>query len=92
MAKSNNIILDKISEKSLNHMQVFYNTKKVFEELKELAKKLISVNKNFIEKVSPEIPFEFSETGEFDFKLKFASDVLVVTMHTNIFNSLVSIL
>ncbi|NCC70781.1 hypothetical protein EOM09_04315 [bacterium] len=87
MSKSspNNLILEKISEKSLNHMQVFYNTKKVFLDLKNLAKKLVTVNKPLVEQVSKEIPFEFSETGEFDFKLKFASDVLLVTMHTNIF-------
>jgi len=80
-----NIILEKISEKSLNHMQVYNNTIQTFNDLKDIAKKLIVANKKSVEQVSEEIPFEFSETGEFDFRLKFASDMLFVTMHTNIF-------
>ncbi len=81
----NNILLNKVTEKSLNYMQVFYNTQKIFNDLKDLAKNIISINKPLVKKVSSEIPFEFSEASQYDFKLKFASDVLVVTLHTNVF-------
>jgi len=32
-----------------------------------------------------EIPFEFHDRGQFEFRLKFAGDVLIFMMHTNVF-------
>jgi len=34
---------------------------------------------------SDKIPFEFTDRGEFEFEIKFAGDILVFIMHTNVF-------
>ncbi len=72
-------------EKGTLKQKVFQQTNESFQIFKEVLLKLTedynesSHNKEF------DIPVEYSEKGQFEVQLKFAGDVLVFMMHTNVF-------
>jgi hypothetical protein len=80
-----NKILELLKSKSSMKQDVFHKTIETFKTIKSEAKSLS-------EKIRPEIAahdkrvtVEFRDRGEFYFELKFAGDLLIVGMHTNVF-------
>lgn len=72
-------------EKGTLKQKVFQQTNNAFQMFREV---LIELSEEYA-KANPdkeiEIPVEYSEKGEFELQLKFAGDVLVFMMHTNVF-------
>jgi hypothetical protein len=78
-------IIQRLSTKSVMKQLIYKNTCDTFKLLKKTAKeitddvrkKMLLINKNII--------VELSDKEEFQTDLKFAGDLLMITMHTNIF-------
>lgn len=78
-------IVDKLMHKYSLKVKVFKNASAVFTDLKEAAMSMIKENNKRVSKCAVKLPFEFTDKGEFQFELKFGSDVLVFMLHTNVF-------
>lgn len=78
-------ILQKLLTKSVTKQKIYRNTFEMFQLLKQNAKELSAEIKKELIKSKSEIPFEYTDKGEFNAELKFAGDLLIMTMHTNVF-------
>ena len=78
-------LFDKVLKKATLKQDVYSNTHNSFKLFKE---SVIEITEGFKTQLSPDekrIPFEYKDKGEFEFEMKFAGDVLIFVMHTNIF-------
>jgi len=82
------MILGNLSEKALMKQKVYDNTKVVFNTLKEvLNEKLLDYNRSLKKKQNDKrILLEYKDRGKFEAQLKVAGDMLVFSMHSNIFD------
>lgn len=85
MVKEENEILSKLLTKSTAKQIVYQNTHEMFQLLKQSASNIADDVKKELIKNKSNLPFEYVEKGEFSAELKFAGDMLVMTMHTNVF-------
>ena len=76
-----NLVFDKSDLKQ----QVFRATKETFELFRETTRELMSLFQEQHSKEGRNVHFEFTDHGDFEFEVKFAGDVLVFVMHTNVF-------
>ena len=72
-------------EKGTLKQKVYQQTYESFLLFKEVLLELSSSYAGSHLKTEVEIPVEFDEKGQFEVQLKFAGDVLVFMMHTNVF-------
>lgn len=85
MQKEEDIILQKLQSKSVTKQKIYQNTYQMFQLLKDCSKEITNALKKELNKNKINLPFEFSDKGEFNAELKFAGDMLIMSMHTNIF-------
>ncbi len=78
-------LFTRLVEKGSLKQEVFTKTHEAFLLFKEVLLELSQEYKDSGLDVKVEIPVEYSEKGEFEVQLKFAGDVLVFMMHTNVF-------
>jgi len=79
------LITQVLEGKSSMKQDVYQNTIAVFKQFKEEIKKVADqLNKDIAPK-DQRLIIEFTEKGEFEAELKFAGDVLIFYMHTNVF-------
>ena len=71
----------KIAEKSSLLDNIVNNTKDSFTLFRETAQEIIKQ----MQEESPEIKFVFQNKSELEFEIRFGEDILIFTMHTNIF-------
>lgn len=64
---------------------VYQNTLEVFNMFKEGVKNTIDSLRERSVNGKYEIPFEFKKRGDFEIEMKFAGDILIFMMHTNVF-------
>ncbi|PKP31404.1 MAG: hypothetical protein CVU00_12800 [Bacteroidetes bacterium HGW-Bacteroidetes-17] len=64
---------------------VYQNTLAVFNMFKEGVKNTIDSLREKSVNGKHEIPFEFKKRGDFEIEMKFAGDILIFMMHTNVF-------
>jgi hypothetical protein len=78
-------LFTRLVEKGTLKQKVFTQTYESFLQFKEILIELTEAYdiSNLDEEI--EIPVEYSEKGQFEVQLKFAGDVLVFMMHTNVF-------
>jgi hypothetical protein len=79
------LILKTLKEKSSVKQDVYANTQKTFEAMKAHAKKTINELKKDATAIDKRLMLEYKEKGEFEFELRVAGDLLIFSMHTNIF-------
>lgn len=79
------LILDLLRKKSTLKQEVFHQTIKIFEELKEVIKETVSDLKKRSEEIDKRIAIDYKEKGPYEMELKIAGDVLLFYMHTNVF-------
>lgn len=65
--------------------EVYLKTLDVFRQFKTESEIFISSNQDKILKSKYPLLFEFRERGDFQFELRFGSDILIFMMHTNVF-------
>lgn len=79
------LILKTLKEKSSMKQDVYENTLRTFKLLKSSAKQLASELKIDVASIDKRVIIEYREKGEFEFELRVAGDLLIFSMHTNIF-------
>ena len=76
-----NLVFDKNDLKG----KVYYATKDAFELFRKTTHELIELLKEQAQKENRNVLIGFTDRGDFEFEARFASDVLVFVMHTNVF-------
>lgn len=84
-AKGDENLIDRLIHKHSLKVQVHDNTVKTFELMKESAHRIFTDNQKKVGKSKKNIPFEYRDRGDFQFELRFGSDVLIFMLHTNVF-------
>ncbi|MDQ1769427.1 hypothetical protein GQR60_01185 [Labilibaculum sp. A4] len=78
-------ILSTIMDKASLKQVVYKNTKEIFEELRAVVENLIEEYNSELGEVDENILLSFEDKGEFEYQIKIASDILVFSLHTNVF-------
>ena len=79
-------ILTTLVEKSNVQQKVFDNMFAVFNDLKETLHEMTSeINDELEEQIDKRIRIEYRDRGKFEAQLQVAGDVLIFSMHTNVF-------
>ena len=78
-------ILSKISGKSALNQQEFDNTFSVFNALKETLHEMSSELDDRLEEMGHEVKIEYRDRGKFEAQLQVADDILIFSMHSNVF-------
>ena len=65
--------------------QVYTATKESFALFRDTTKEIISLFEEANKAEGKNIRFEFEDRGDFEFQVKFAGDILIFSMHTNVF-------
>lgn len=76
---------DLVFRKGELKQQVYHSTREAFELFRSTAKELLSQFQERNRQQGKEIHFEFADRGDFEFEIRFASDLLIFMMHTNVF-------
>ena len=76
-----NLVFDKSDLKQ----QVYRSTKESFEIFRSTTRNIIDQFREHALKEGREVRFDFTDRGDFEFEVKFAGDVLIFVMHTNVF-------
>ena len=76
---------DLVFDKSDLKQQVYCATKETFELFRTITRELMSLFEDQAHKEGRNVHFSFTDHGDFEFEAKFAGDVLVFVMHTNVF-------
>lgn len=84
-SKSTQAIIDTLNSKSALKMEVFAKSKVVFAAFKEELKKVAKALEKGVADSKGVIEIEYIERGEYEAELRFAGDVLIFYLHTNIF-------
>lgn len=78
-------ILTALEMKSLVKQKVYDQTFKVFTLLKDILQEIVTEYNPQLQVKDPRVSFEFRERGQFEAELKVAGDILIFSMHSNIF-------
>lgn len=80
-------IKELIISKSGLKQQVFDNTASLFELIKELLHEFSAdLDDELDERIDKRIRIDYQDRGKFEAQVQFAGDLLLFTMHTNVFN------
>jgi hypothetical protein len=78
-------IIALLKEKSLVKFQVHENTLQAFRQFKSVAKSIFQEIKTDVSSIHKNITCSFHDKGDFEAEIKIASDIILLTMHTNTF-------
>lgn len=79
------LILKTLKEKSSLKQDVYTNTLTAFLTLKKTAKEFAYELSKEMGTIDKRVVIEYKEKGEFEFELRVAGDLLIFSMHTNVF-------
>ena len=82
---SDNKIIDTLKGKSNLKQQIYDNTLNTFKLFKDELYRITENYNSLLAAEDPRIQLSFQDHGEFEAELKVAGDMLVFSMHTNIF-------
>lgn len=87
MEQSNyNLILQKLEDKASLKQQIYRNTMDVFALTKKAMSKLASkLHQDYTVK-NPTVEITYKDAHQFEAELKFSGDLLMLSMHSNVFN------
>ena len=74
-----------VFSKSELKQKVFRSTKDTFEMFRRETRELIEQFRQYNQAAGKQVAFEFTDRGDFEFEVKFAGDILLFMMHTNVF-------
>jgi hypothetical protein len=74
-----------VFEKSLLKQTVYKATREAFDLFRTNTRDLIRQFQEACQTDGKNIAFEFTNRGDFEFEVKFAGDILIFMMHTNVF-------
>lgn len=76
---------DLVFNKGELKQHVYTATKETFELFRTTTREIIDLFKQERQINGKDVRFEFTDRGDFEFEVKFAGDVLIFMMHTNVF-------
>ena len=76
---------DLVFMKSELKQNVYQATKETFELFRKETRELIELFRDRCRAEGRQVAFEFTDRGDFEFEVKFAGDILLFMMHTNVF-------
>lgn len=74
-----------LTSKGILKQEVYANTYNTFSKFKTVIKEIVKEYQESDIRLEKPIPFEYKNRGEFEVELKFAGDLLIFMMHTNVF-------
>ena len=84
-------LIEKLSQKASLSQKVFDNTFSVFGRLKEVLHEMSSeIDDALEEEGKDEVKIEYRDRGKFEAQLQIAEDILIFSMHSNVFDSTAS--
>lgn len=79
-------IVDKLSKKAALTLQVYNNTFSVFNELKDTLHEMSTELSDALEELGQrKVRIEYRDRGKFEAQLQVADEILIFSMHTNVF-------
>jgi hypothetical protein len=78
-------VLELIKKRSILKRDVYELSKERFREFKEVLKNLITELKQEVARVDPRLEVNYKDMGEYYAQVTIAGDILLFSMHTNIF-------
>jgi hypothetical protein len=78
-------IISNLKEKSSLKQTVYDNTLKVFSDLKQILQELVDEYNGLLNGTDERIKLEYKEVGIFAAELKIAGDLMIFSMHSNVF-------
>ncbi len=78
-------LFDALTKKALLKQKVYSNTLTTFNMFKQALQDIAEDYQKNLKPNRDQIPFLFKLKGEFELELKFAGDILILLMHTNVF-------
>ena len=78
-------LLQRLMTKSLTKRKVFENTYQIFNQLKGVLSEYAEKYNEEAQKIHKDITIEYNDKGEYEAQLKVAGDLLLFTMHSNVF-------
>ncbi|MBN1250883.1 MAG: hypothetical protein JXR51_05700 [Bacteroidales bacterium] len=85
MIKKEDLIIKKLTEKAEMKQQVFSNTLEIFNQLKNVLIEIADSYSKKIGNVKGKPWIKFIDRGSFQCALKFAGDMILFNMHSNVF-------
>lgn len=79
-----NDIVNGLHQKSVTKQEIYRNTLKTFNRLKEISQTLVDELTDRITKQDANVVIEYRNVNEHEFHIKFSGDLLVFVMHSNI--------
>ena len=79
------LILKTLREKSSLKQDVYDTTAKNFMFFKATTKKLVAELKKDMSNIDKRLIIEYKDRGEFEYEIRIAGDLLIFSMHTNVF-------
>lgn len=81
----NNNLIDLVFSKGELKQRVYRSTSEAFEMFRGTAKGIVEQFQERNRQANRQLAFEFKDRGDFEFEIRFAGDLLLFAMHTNIF-------
>ncbi len=78
-------LFDALITKATLKQDVYIHTFNTFKLFKSVIKNIVADFHKKIKHTNENIPFEYKNKGEFEIELKFGGDILILMMHTNVF-------
>lgn len=78
-------ILDGLNKKSHLKLKVFNQTAEVFSQLKDILNEMSNDLNDLLDNNDRRVRLEYRDRGKFEAEFKFADDVLIFSMHSDIF-------
>lgn len=78
-------MIELLNEKSKVKFQVYENTLQVFRQFKQIAHAIYLDIKTDVPSIHKGMTCSFKDKGDFEAEIKVASDLMLMTMHTNVF-------
>ncbi len=78
-------ILQHVFNKAILKQDIYEQTLDVFNIFRERTKAIITEFSEHAKQINNSLHFEFRNRGDYEFEVRFASDILIFVMHTNIF-------
>ena len=80
------LILDSLKEKSTAKQFIYRSTVEIFQEFKTVLKEIQMDLNGVMSKYDKSVEITFRDNGIFEAEIKFSGDLLIFTMHSNVFN------
>ena len=81
----NALILSTLAQKSQVKLNVYNSTLEAFKSMKKVARYLAGNFRKQLKSIDERIVVEFKDQGPFQFGFKIAGDMIIFSMHTNVF-------